>query len=340
MTTTNVLNLLREATAAVRANDKPKTRLLLLEATKLDPRNETAWQWLAGVAESPAEAVFALEKILALNPGNEKARSAIGPARLQAGIAAAKAKDAPAARRLLRAVITADPRNEHAWVWLASVAETTAEALAHLNRALEINPENAAAKRGIQFYQSKLAKAAEARAASGAETPTVSTAKAGTAVMPRMPDVTQPAPPPQPSVLVVDDSRTIRKLVAMTMSSAGFRVIEAEDGAGALESIRDSGTPDLILLDVAMPGMDGYEVCRQIRANPATKQVPVIMLTGKDGFFDKIRGRLAGTNAYLSKPLQPDALLQAVRKHCPTAPANFTPSGVQPSPQPRRIPQE
>ena len=82
MTNVTVVDLLREATAAVRAKDRPRTRELLLEATRLDPRNETAWQWLAGVADSPAEALRALESILSLNPNNEKAKVAVGPARL------------------------------------------------------------------------------------------------------------------------------------------------------------------------------------------------------------------------------------------------------------------
>ncbi len=317
MTNPNVIDLLREATIAVRANDKPRTRQLLIEATKLDPRNETAWQWLAGVAESPAEACRALESILALNPNNEKAKAAIGPARLQAGIAAAKAKDPQTARRLLRAVIANDPHNESAWVWLASVAESPTEALTHLGRVLEINPENAAAKRGVQHYRAKLTappRTEQAVEETFGAAQTVSAAKADTKVVPRLAKRT---PPPQAIVLVVDDSRTIRKLVSMTMTAAGFRVVEAEDGSSAIDRIREIGVPNLILLDVAMPGMDGYELCRLVRRNPDTEKVPVIMLTGKDGFFDKIRGRLAGTNAYLSKPLQPEALMQAVRKHCP-----------------------
>ena len=77
MTKTSPLELLREAMSAVRAQDRPRTRTLLLEATRLDPRNETAWQWLAGVAESPQESMNALEKVLAINPANEKAKAAL-----------------------------------------------------------------------------------------------------------------------------------------------------------------------------------------------------------------------------------------------------------------------
>jgi len=325
MTNPNVIDLLREATIAVRAKDKSRTRVLLLEATKLDPRNETAWQWLAGVADSPTEALHALESILALNPSNEKAKAAIGAVRLQAGIAAAKAKDPATARRLLRAVIAEDPRIESAWVWLASVADSPAEALSHLGRALEINPESAPAKRGVLFYRAKVEAAQlaeQARGSSQANTPTLNAAKADTKVVPRAKRPGTEGPrPTRGTVLVVDDSRTIRKLVSMTMAGAGFQVVEAEDGSSALDRIRQIGVPQLILLDVAMPGMDGYELCRLVRRNPDTQKVPIIMLTGKDGFFDKIRGRLAGTNVYLSKPLQPEALLLAVNKHCPVDPA-------------------
>lgn len=320
MTSTSPLELLREAMAAVRAKDTPRTRKLLLEATKLDPRNETAWQWLAGVAETPLEATKALETVLALNPNNEKARSAIRPVRLQAGIAAAKARDVPTARRLLRATVADDARNEHGWLWLASVCDSPAESLAHLDRVLAINPTNAMALKGVTYYKAKLAAAAPKPKEVpnvAAETPRPKP----TAAIPPSPRRSAIVPPkPRPKmVLVVDDSRTIRKLVSMTMTSAGFRVVEAEDGNDAINRIRDDGVPDLILLDVTMPEMDGYELCRTIRLNPDTKKVPVIMLTGKDGFFDKIRGRLAGTNAYLSKPLNPKLLLATVEKHVPLA---------------------
>lgn len=310
-----MIELLREAMAAARANDKPRTRALLVEVTRRDARNETAWQWLAGVAESPLEVVAALERVLALNPENEKAKAAIGPARLQAGITAAKAKDAPAARRFLRAVLAAEPRNEHAWVWLASVAESPAEALTHLERVLALNPENAAARKGVSHYKAVLAETPPPKATVRNGEP-VSARTPANIPVPKPPRAA-PAPTPPRTVLVVDDSRTIRKLVGMTMAEAGFRVVEAESGADAIDRIGQSGVPDLILLDVAMPGMDGYEFCRLVRHNPETSRVPVIMLTGKDGFFDKIRGRLAGTSAYLAKPLQPETLLRVVEKHCP-----------------------
>lgn len=131
-------------------------------------------------------------------------------------------------------------------------------------------------------------------------------------------NTSQPDPKPQQqTILVVDDSPTIRKLVGMTMVKNGFRVFEASDGNEALERIQAEGKPDLVLLDITMPGMDGYALCKAIRQNPKTAKVPVIMLSGKDGFFNKMRGRMAGSDQYLTKPFQPEALVKVVRQYCP-----------------------
>src|SRR5262249_7442585 len=118
------------------------------------------------------------------------------------------------------------------------------------------------------------------------------------------------------AVMVVDDSPTVRKLVSITMERKGHRVIGAADGYEAADRRRDQGTPDLILLDIAMPGLDGYQVCRFFRQNPATANLPIIMLSGKDGFFSKVRGRMAGSTDYVTKPFKPEALLELVEKYC------------------------
>ena len=118
--------------------------------------------------------------------------------------------------------------------------------------------------------------------------------------------------------MIVDDSTTMRKLVGITMQKSGYRVIEAQDGCEALEVLGSADGPDLVVLDVTMPGMDGYSVCRAIRKNPATAETPVVMLTARDGFLDRVRSRMAGTDAYLTKPFQPSALVRLVREFCPT----------------------
>jgi CheY-like chemotaxis protein len=117
------------------------------------------------------------------------------------------------------------------------------------------------------------------------------------------------------TIMVVDDSPTVRKLIVSKLEKYGHRVISAVDGMDALSKINED-VPDLILLDVTMPRMDGYQLCKVVRSNVATKHVPIVMISGKDGFFDKVRGRMAGSTAYITKPFGPDTLLQTVETHC------------------------
>src|SRR5438128_3989326 len=98
----------------------------------------------------------------------------------------------------------------------------------------------------------------------------------------------------EPTVLVVDDSPTVRKIVQMTLQREHIRVITAADALGALSAVADE-MPALILLDIQLPRMDGYSLCQIIRKNLQFAELPIIMLGGKDGLFDKIRGRLAGS---------------------------------------------
>lgn len=120
--------------------------------------------------------------------------------------------------------------------------------------------------------------------------------------------------PKNKTVLVVDDSATVRKLISGKLEKCGLEVICAVDGMDALEKINES-IPDLILLDITMPRMDGYQVCKMIRGNDATKDVPVVMISGKDGFFDKVRGRMAGTTGYITKPFGPETLMKTVEAY-------------------------
>ncbi|GCE49317.1 twitching motility two-component system response regulator PilG [Thermosporothrix hazakensis] len=118
----------------------------------------------------------------------------------------------------------------------------------------------------------------------------------------------------EPTVLVVDDSPTVRKIVQMTLQKENIRVITASDGLSALTSVADE-MPALILLDIQLPRMDGYNICQIIRKSLQFRQIPIIMLSGKDGLFDKMRGRLAGSTEYLTKPFDSAELVQTVKKH-------------------------
>jgi CheY-like chemotaxis protein len=120
--------------------------------------------------------------------------------------------------------------------------------------------------------------------------------------------------PKNKTILVVDDSATVRKLISGKLEKSGHSVYCAVDGMDALEKIEEL-LPDLILLDINMPRMDGYTVCKMIRTNDKTKDVPVVMISGKDGFFDKVRGRMAGTTGYITKPFGPETLMKTVENY-------------------------
>lgn len=116
-------------------------------------------------------------------------------------------------------------------------------------------------------------------------------------------------------VLVIDDSNTIRRSAEIFLKQGGCEVVLAEDGFDALAKVSDH-RPDLIFCDILMPRLDGYQTCAIIKRNPEFANVPVIMLSSKDGLFDKARGRMVGSEDYLTKPFTKDQLLQAVRLHC------------------------
>lgn len=115
------------------------------------------------------------------------------------------------------------------------------------------------------------------------------------------------------TVLVVEDSSTTRKVISITLRQQGFEVVEAKDGVEALDRLSDL-RPDLILLDIVLPKIDGYKVLAAVKENSELKNVPVIMLTSRDGLFNKVKGRMAGSTAYLTKPFEPQKLVETIEK--------------------------
>lgn len=119
-------------------------------------------------------------------------------------------------------------------------------------------------------------------------------------------------------VMVIDDSNTIRRSAEIFLVQAGCQVILAEDGFDALAKIADH-QPDLIFCDIMMPRLDGYQTCALIKKNSRFRATPVIMLSSKDGLFDRARGRMVGSDFYLTKPFTKDSLLQTVADHAAAA---------------------
>ena len=115
-------------------------------------------------------------------------------------------------------------------------------------------------------------------------------------------------------ILVIDDSKTIRRTAETLLAKEGCEVFTAVDGFDALSKIADH-RPDIIFVDIMMPRLDGYQTCSLIKHNKTFKDTPVIMLSSKDGLFDRARGRLVGSEQYLTKPFTKDELLGAIQSH-------------------------
>ena len=116
------------------------------------------------------------------------------------------------------------------------------------------------------------------------------------------------------TIMIIDDSKTIRRTAETLLEKAGCKVVTATDGFDALAKIADT-RPDLIFVDIMMPRLDGYQTCALIKNNSEFKTTPVIMLSSKDGLFDKAKGRIVGSDQYLTKPFSKNELLAAIEQH-------------------------
>jgi twitching motility two-component system response regulator PilG len=129
---------------------------------------------------------------------------------------------------------------------------------------------------------------------------------------------TAPRPPASSlrglKVLVIDDSKTIRRTAETLLTKEGCEVFTAVDGFDALAKIADH-QPDIVFVDIMMPRLDGYQTCALIKHNKVFRSIPVIMLSSKDGLFDRARGRIVGSEHYLTKPFTKDELLSAIESH-------------------------
>jgi CheY-like chemotaxis protein len=130
--------------------------------------------------------------------------------------------------------------------------------------------------------------------------------------------IEEPGAAGAPTILVVDDSAVVRKLIAGKLEESGYNVISAGSGVEAL-AVMSNARPDLVLLDIAMPKMDGYQVCEKIRKNDLTRDVPVVMISGKGGYFEEDRGQKAGTSSFISKPFGPETLMKALDTYLPSS---------------------
>jgi twitching motility two-component system response regulator PilG len=319
-------SLLNEGTALAREGNKSRARWLLMEASALNPQSEDAWLRLAEVAEKSADSIRCLQRVLKLNPQNAEAIAKLNQTyALQANFAPpVKNWQCPLCAAAFQVELTTCA-SCHAILNLndleAVLANKTVDrevllnAIRHYQNLTEsIDDFNAYLYLGVAYlHLQQLPEAVGAlRKASSFRSDDLHL-KAQLIMLEQRQTEAQAR-----IVLVIDDSATIRKLVSMTLQKHGHRVLEAGEMMEALAKLNEA-TPDMILLDICLPGMDGYQICKIIKAYPATKDVPVVMLSGKDGFFDKVRARLVGAQGYITKPVIPHDLLKAVENYCAVA---------------------
>jgi twitching motility two-component system response regulator PilG len=119
------------------------------------------------------------------------------------------------------------------------------------------------------------------------------------------------------TIMVIDDSNTIRRSAEIFLKQSGYEVVLAQDGFDALAKIAQYH-PDLIFVDIMMPRLDGYQTCSLIKRNPRYQATPVIMLSSKNGLFDRARGRMVGSDQYLTKPFTQETLIEVIQQHVPS----------------------
>jgi twitching motility two-component system response regulator PilG len=312
-----------EGIRLAKADNRSRARWLLMEASALNPNSELVWLSLAAVVEKPADAVRCLQKVLKINPNNEQAITCLNQIYAKVGspepawqcpiclssfqmemnncphchslltltdldaLLDNRAADRTALQEALKRYSEAVQRDEDpgAYYHLALAFLNNgqiAEGTNALRRASQMQPEDQGLKNLIVALQQRQTQtyAADAK-----------------------------------TILVIDDSPTVCKLVSLSLEQHGHRVLVASEMMEALAKLNESKL-DLILLDIMLPGADGYQVCKIIKGYASTKSVPVVMLSGRDGFFDKMRARLVGAQGYITKPFVPNDLLKAVEKHC------------------------
>jgi len=250
-----------------------------------------------------------------------------GEEELAAALTAARAGEREKAQELAWQSLRVNPRRESCWLLLAALVPSREDQEMCLRQVLAVNPEHAFAR--DWFRRVKEAQPPEALPLPfmnvtavpppSSEPPPARMfafdARYDTGAMEPVTEAAPAAPAaPRPRILVVDDSATVRRMVTLALERLGCEVVTASAGLEAL-GVMNHAAPNLVLLDVGLPNLDGHQICRAIRRNERTRDVPVVMLTGRDGLVDRLRGKMAGASEYLSKPFDPQALTTVMRKY-------------------------
>ena len=310
------IDLVREAVAEVRSGNKPTARKLLESACQANLNNDKAWLWRASLAETTGEAIYFLEQVLRIDPSNATAIAWLekcipkpaGPVEEEAASSpecpfCSYSEDRELTRcPRCRAVLTLD---------LAAIESNQGADERQLRHAIDhysklnagevFEVQYCLAIANLQLLQSQEA-VRHLRKAAALAPGDVELKSVLDKLLRRK------------AIMVVDDSLTIRSVVGKALEREKHRAILISNGMDALGLLKEEPV-DLVLCDISMPLMDGYQLCKMIKNDPQTRKIPVVMLSGHDGFFDKVRGRMAGASDYITKPVEPPALLRALKKY-------------------------
>jgi twitching motility two-component system response regulator PilG len=303
--------LLDEAVAEARAGNKSEARSLLEEASRVDPSNDKIWLWRASLAETSAEAVYSLRQVLRIDPRNETAQAWLERCVVPEPEPAADFQ-CPFCPHTSKSDFSTCP--DCGGVSVFDPAALGAERKVDESQLhYAIKHYSSMEGRGdfsVQYYLAlaylnlfNSAKAIDHLKSAAALDPEDQYLKSALEALLR-----------RKRILVVDDSPTARNWVAAVLERNQYRTMQAAEGMQALALLEEESF-DLILLDITMPFMDGYQLCKTIRSHRKTRNVPVLMLSGNDGFFDKIKGRMAGASDYLTKPFDPPIMLRTLKKY-------------------------
>ena len=340
------VDLLTEAIKLAEGLHYKKAKVMLSRLLKQNPRNAKGWLWYSRIADSMKAVEMSLTNAAKLSPGDQEVREEIENLKLTkirlgngdfrrcpfcwfilepGTFLCIKCSSylvinnqfllsTPAANQhiLSKAIdrymnVIHREKNAKAYYYLGMAylnSENWEQALTHLDKAVKLDPMR-------QFFSKQLQTLLNHMASTKAIT--------GQNYFPQEKAADDAAATAQSlikrnKILVIEDSSTTRKVIAITLSQSGYEIIEATDGLEALSKLNES-RPDLILLDIILPKMDGYKILSIIKENPEFKQIPVIMLTSKDGIINKVKGKVAGSTAYLTKPFDPTQLVATIEKH-------------------------
>ncbi len=324
--------LCRAGVVAAKANDRAQAKVWFSEATDLAPRNETAWLWRAGMADSAEEGIEYLHFVLAINPHNKRASQGIVHFESRRthkwNCPACEFADTQPRPRCPRCQAITTLEEPAAFDDIQSVERRLIEPIAkRLYNNLQLEPSSTTAYRlGLAYlnmgYAEDGLKALQIAVKSRSAEPLWS-AQIQNLIQHRLTQIVSEPPMaeivlPHPStILIVDDCPIDRGQIAETLREVGYTVVEASGGYEVVDKVRQHGTPALFLLDVDMPGLDGYQLCKILRQSHDTASVPIVLMMENAGFFNKLRARWSGAVDHLAKPFVPQMWLASVAKVVP-----------------------